>query len=415
VHFVAQALLQVPSAWATIANMRTLLIFIVALISTPAFANAVTVRLDFDRSKLTPVILEGTRHKDGGGAVTLDDKVRIASVTKLYVALGVMRLVDQGTLDLDRDVSDYLGWPLRNPAFPDRPISLRLLLSHQSSVSDAADYLIPVDQTIRTKMADPKAWDLNHAPGSGWFHYTNLNFPIVASVMERATGERFDRLMDRIVMKPLKLTACFNWAMCSDKDAAMAVTLYRSTGELARDDLKGKLPACPGVAAADGSCDLTKYQLGWNGAIFSPQGGLRVSARDLAKTGQMLLRGGKGFLKPKSFEILVKPAWRFDGSNGLGENGLAEDGFFCGYAMAVQTIGAGGKGCNDDGFGDGKVRIGHAGEAYGLKSGLWVDMKNAKGTAFFTTAVPENEPRGISSFYAIEEKILRRPSNQSGK
>ena len=37
----------------------------------------------------------------------------------------VMRLVEQGRLDLDRDVSDYLGWRLRNPAFPDRPITLQ--------------------------------------------------------------------------------------------------------------------------------------------------------------------------------------------------------------------------------------------------------------------------------------------------
>ncbi len=395
--------------------MRNFLILIAALFSTSAAANAVSVRVDFDKSGITPVILEGARHKEGGVPVTLDDKVRIASVTKLYVALGVMRLVEQGKLDLDRDVSDYLGWPLRNPAFPDKPISLRLLLSHQSSVSDAADYLIPVDQTIRGKMADPKAWDLKHAPGSGWFHYTNLNFPIVASVMERATGERFDRLMDRIVMKPLKLTACFNWAMCTDKDAAMAVTLYRSTGEVARDELNGKIPSCPGVASADGRCDLSQYQLGWNGAIFSPQGGLRVSAKDLAKTGQMMLRRGRGFLTPKSFNALVTPAWRFDGGNGLGENGLADDGFFCAYALAVQTIGLGGKGCKDDGFGDGRVRLGHAGEAYGLKSGLWVDVKSGKGTAFFTTAVPENEPRGTSSFYAIEEAILKRPSNRSGK
>lgn len=382
---------------------------------TPIMTNAATVRVDFDKTKITPIIVEGTRTKDGKAAVTLDDRVRIASVTKLYVALGVMRLVDQGKLDLDRDVSDYLGWSLRNPNFPDKPITLRLLLSHQSSVSDAADYLIPVDQTVRAKLADPQAWDAKHAPGSGWFHYTNLNFPIAAGVMEAATGERFDRLMTRIVMKPLKLGACFNWAGCTDADAATAITLYRSTGEVARDDLKGKLPACFGVAGAGGACDLNQYRLGWNGAIFGPQGGLRVSAQDLAKTGQMMLRGGKGFLSRKSFDTLVTPAWRFDGSNGQGENGLAEDGFFCAYALAVQTIGTGTKGCRDDGFGDGKIRIGHAGEAYGLKSGLWVDMKGGRGTAFFTTAVPEDEPRGVSAFYAIEERILRRSLIQSDK
>ena len=390
-------------------DMRRLTLLLSALIVSPALAAPpATVRVDFDARRITPVIVEGAANKESNRAVTIDDPVRIASVSKHYVALGVMRLVDQGTLDLDRDISGYLGWKLRNPSFPDAPITLRLLLSHQSSVSDGADYLIPVDQTVRAKLADPKAWDTKHAPGSGWFHYTNLNFPIVASVMEAATGERFDRLMDRTVMKPLKLNACFNWSLCSDAQAARAITLYRATGEVARDDLKGKLPPCPGVSGADGACDLTRYTLGWNGAIFSPQGGLRVSARDLAKTGQMMIRGGKGFLKPASFVDLIKPQWRFDGRNGLGENGLAEDGFFCAYGLAVQTIGNGGADCKDDGFGDGRERIGHAGEAYGLKSGLWVDRKASKGTAFFTTAVAEDSTRGTSSFYAVEESILKR-------
>ncbi len=384
-----------------------------ALTASAAFAAPpATVRVDFDARRITPVIVEGVANKDSNRAVTIGDPVRIASVSKLYVALGVMRLVDRGVLNLDRDVSDYLGWTLRNPSFPGAPITLRLLLSHQSSVTDGADYLIPVDQTVRSKLADPAAWDSKHAPGSGWFHYTNLNFPIVASVMEAATGERFDRLIDRTVMKPLKLSACFNWSPCTEAQAAKAVTLYRATGEVARDDLKGKLPLCPGVPGKDSACDLTRYTPGWNGAIFSPQGGLRISARDLARTGQMMLRGGKGFLKASSFAELVKPQWRFDGGNGVGENGIAEEGFFCSYGLAVQTIGNGGLGCKDDGFGDGRERIGHAGEAYGLKSGLWVDRKAGKGTAFFTTAVPEDAPRGTSSFYAIEELILKRRAVQ---
>jgi CubicO group peptidase (beta-lactamase class C family) len=391
--------------------MRYLLGLSLFVATSAVAAPSATVRVDFTKSRIIPVIIKGVANADSQRAVTIDDPVRIASVSKLYVALAVMRLVEERKVALDRDVSDYLGWPLRNPAFPDAPITLRLLLSHQSSVSDAAEYLIPVDQTVRAKLADPKAWDAKHAPGSGWFHYTNLNFPIVASVLEAATGERFDRLMDRTVMRPLKLSACYNWSPCTDAQAARAVTLYRSTGEVARDDLKGKIPACPGVPGADGSCDLSRYTLGWNGAIFSPQGGLRVSARDLAKTGQMLLRGGKGFLKPASFAELVRPQWRFDGRNGVGENGLAEDGFFCAYGLAVQTIGGGGPGCKDDGFGDGQTRIGHAGEAYGLKSGLWVDRKGGKGTAFFTTAVPDDEPRGQSSFYAIEEAILKQPAD----
>ena len=398
------------------AMKRSALAFALLSSAHPAIAaTPATVRVDFNSKQIKAVIVEGEADRATGRLVTIDDPVRIASVSKMFVAFGVLRLVEQGKLDLDRDVSDYLGWPLRNPSFPDKKISLRLLLSHQSSVSDGADYLIPVDETIRAKMGDPKAWDKAHAPGSGWFSYTNLNFPIIASVMEAATGERFDRLIRRTVLGPLKLDACFNWSGCSPESVKRAVVLYRASGAVARDDLGGTLPKCPGVAAKDGSCDLSRYTLGWNGAIFSPQGGLRISARGLAKTGQMLLRGGKGFLKPASFAALVGPAWRYDGQNGEGEDSQPANGFFCAYGFAFQTIGTGAAGCNDEPFGDGAVRLGHSGEAYGLKSGLWVNPKTGNGTAFFTTAVAEDAPRGRSAFYAVEEAILQRQSDPTRK
>lgn len=375
--------------------------------SAPSIAQGppAQVRVIFTTDKITRVDTLGMADPAERRAVTIDDPVRIASISKLYVALGVMRLVDQKRIDLDRDVSDYLGWRLRNPAFPEAKIALRLLLSHQSSVSDNADYLMPVSYTVRAKMADPKAWDAQHPPGSGWFHYTNLNFPIVASVMEAATGQRFDQLMDRLVMKPLRLGACFNWSGCTEDHAKRAVILYRASGEVAGDDLKGKLPDCPGIPAADGSCDLTRYTPGWNGGIFSPQGGLRISARDLAKTGQMLLRSGKGFLSKKAFAELVGPQWRW-----ARDNGNSAKGFFCTYGLAMQTLADSREAsCSDDPFGDGAKRIGHAGEAYGLKSGLWVDRMSGKGMAWFITAVPDDAPRGSSAFYAVEEAIIAKP------
>ena len=366
-----------------------------------------TVAVVFDRQTIRPVVVEGTADQTGGRAVTADDPVRIASVSKLVTALGVMRLVDAGVLDLDRDISDYLGWPLRHPAFPDRPITLRQLLSHRSGLTDGAEYIIPLGETIRQRLADPRAWDPAHGPGDDWFHYTNLNFPVVASVMEAATSQRFDRLMRELVLAPLGLSACYNWSGCNGLAAASAVVLYRADGSVARDDLRGILPACPVVVPEGKPCDLARYTPGWNGALFSPQGGLRIGMTDLARVGRMLARGGEGFLSPESFAALVTPAWRFNGHNGVGENG-EPDGFFCAYGLAVQLIGNAGPGCNDDPFGDGTPRIGHPGEAYGLRSGLWLDPKTGHGVAFFTTAVPDNAARGISAFTAAEEGVLAR-------
>ncbi|MFM5953597.1 MAG: serine hydrolase domain-containing protein [Novosphingobium sp.] len=390
---------------------HAILILTAAMLSSPALASPIpaTVAVAFDRTHIRPVLAEGEADRATHRMVSADDPVRIASISKLVTALGVMRLVDAGKLNLDRDIADYLGYPVRNPAFPDKVITLRLLLSHQSSLLDGPDlYIIPLGTTLRERLADPRVWDSAHAPGSGWFHYTNLNFPVVASVMERASGERFDRLMARLVLRPLRLDACFNWgAGCSPAKVRRAVVLYRASGEVAKDDLSGQLPACLVVPAADGSCDLAAYRPGDNGALFSPQGGLRISMRDLAKVGQLLARGGRGFLSPRAFAELTRSQWRFDGANGLGEDGTAS-GFFCGYGLALHPIGTGGPGCRDDLFGDGRPRIGHSGDAYGLKGGLWVDPKTGRGIAFFTSAVADDAPKGRSAFTAAEEAVVER-------
>ena len=129
--------------------------------------------------------------------------------------------------------------------------------------------------------------------------------------------------------------------------------------------------------------------------------------RDLAKVGQMLARGGQGFVSPKAFAALTRPTWRFDGHNGLGEDGTAS-GFFCAYGLALHSLASPQPGCKDDPFGDGVRRLGHAGDAYGLRAGLWWDPVSGQGIAFFTSAVPPDAPLGRSAFSAAEESVVER-------
>ncbi len=360
----------------------------------------------FDEAGVRDSGASGLADRETGRPLAMDDPVRIASISKLVVALGAMRLVEQGMLDLDRDVSDWLGWRLRNPAFPDEPITLRLLLSHTSSLRDGIDYAIPLGGSVREALADPAAFDAEHPPGGGYFTYSNLNFPVIASVMEAATGERFDRLMERLVLDPLELDACFNWTTCSDGAIDRAVVLYDTDGSVLRDDLGGEWPDCPVVPAADGSCDLTGYKPGTNGALFSPQGGLRISARDLATVGQLLLNEGTHeggpFLSAASIEEIVKPHWRFDGSNGD-----TQEGFYCAYGLASQSLPVTQAGCRDDLFA-GRAMVGHAGDAYGLRSGFWVDRERGVGIAYFATNNGADPPRGRSAYRAIEEWLAGR-------
>jgi len=359
----------------------------------------------FDRDAVSASDAEGVADRARQRALTADDPVRIASVSKLVVALGVMRLVEEGRLDLDRDVSDWLGWSLRNPAFPDAPITLRLLLSHRSGLRDEVDYAIPLGKAVRDAVADPKAFDATHRPGA-YFKYANLNFPVVASVMEAASGERFDRLMRRLVLAPLGIDGCFNWTTCSDAAVARAVVLYGADGAVLRDDLRGVRPPCPVLPTADGSCDLSDYRPGSNGALFSPQGGLRISARGLAIVGQLLLnRGvhrGTRFLSAAGIDALIAPQWRFDGANGD-----TEGGFYCAYGLATQSLPVATPGCRDDLIGDGTPLTGHAGDAYGARSGLWIDAARGRGIAYFAAGNGDDPPRGRSAYRAIEERLAR--------
>jgi CubicO group peptidase (beta-lactamase class C family) len=333
---------------------------------------------------------------------SIDDPVRIASVSKLAVALAVLRLVDQGKLDLDRDVSEWLGWSMRNPAFPDTPVTLRLLLSHQSGLTDRADYINPLGGTLRDWLNRPDVWDSERKPGS-YFRYSNLNFPVIASVMEAATKTRFDALMAKTLFRPAGIRGCFNWAGCGPREFKRAVVMRDVAGAVVRDDLEGKPPPCFAVPAEDGRCDLTGYTPGTNGALFSPQGGMRISGRDLAKLGKLI--GSPRALRRLGIDakLLATPQWTYDGSNGDTEKGV-----FCAYGLAVHILNANTQaGCSDDLFGDGKLRIGHSGEAYRLRSGVWVDPKTGKGRAFFATGLLPELPNGTSAFTTEEEAMAR--------
>jgi len=380
-----------------------------ATVAPPEPPVRAQVGVTFDRNGELASFAEGIADPRSGRRATADDPVRVASISKLVVAIGVMKLVEQGRLELDRDVTAYLGWNLRNPNFPGGVVTLRMILSHTSSVRDHDDqYVIPLGSSLREVMADPKSWDPAHGPGAGYFTYSNLNFPIVGSAIEIVTGERFDIWMRRNVLEPMKLDACYNWPTCSDEAVARAVELDSPDGKPQKDDLHGKRPACPVFVSEGAPCDLARWKLGDNGSLFAPQGGLRISARGLARVGRLLLNGGTidgvRIISPQSVDLLLTQIWRFDGSNGS-----TEKGFYCSYGLATQQIPTRVPGCADDMGTGGAVLVGHAGDAYGMKAGLWIDRARGRGIAYFVTGVPDQARRDDrSAFTAAEARAFRR-------
>ncbi|MGB9109987.1 MAG: serine hydrolase domain-containing protein, partial [Telluria sp.] len=218
-------------------------------------------------------------------AQPLDDDTlfRVASLSKFVTALGAMKLVEQGKLSLDADLGDLLGYPLRNPHFPDQVITLRMLLTHTSSLRDGGGFKWDPGVDLKDVLLPGGAyygkgamWSAEHAPGA-WFEYVNFNWGVLATVMERAGGERFDRLMRRLIFDPMGLKAGFYLADFAPARVADVATLYRKRE---KDGDERWDPAGPWIAQADDFANappavppgLASYKIGSNGTVFGPQG-----------------------------------------------------------------------------------------------------------------------------------------------
>ncbi|MDN2711538.1 serine hydrolase [Janthinobacterium sp. SUN118] len=340
---------------------------------------------------------------------------RIASLSKMMTTLGLMRLVEQGKLSLDQDVGIYLGFSLRNPHFPQQPVTLRSLLSHTSSLRDAGGYAWGPERSLRDVFTagGDLMWDAAAAPGR-YFTYANLNWGVIGTVMEQVTGERFDLLMRRLLLDPLALRGGYNPAAFSAGEVVDTATLYRKRAPdtevwqphgpwIAQvDDFHARAPAAP--------AGLERYVIGSNATVFSPTGGLRISAAGLGKVMQMLLDGGryqgKQLLQPASIALMFGRQWQLapDGGNGDSERGL-----YRAWGLGNQQFDA------DTGQGNRLVEgasftaVGHLGDAYGLVSAFVLDFANKNGMVSLvggTGSDPARYPGTYSAMGRSEELIL---------
>lgn len=344
-------------------------------------------------------------------ALAPDAKFRVASISKMAAALGLMTLVDEGRVDLDEDVSTYLGWKFRNPDFPDSKITTRQLLSHLSSVRDPEAYWVDAPgrfQSLFASGASAFASADGEAPGQ-WFKYANLNYGVVAAVIEGASGERFDLFMSTRIFAPLGLDAGYNWSGVSDAGRAGGAALHRRDGKIwtaSVDDASSRAEKPAPIraeAGIDRAAYLQTYRPGDNPTLFSPQGGLRASAHDLAVLARAVA----------ARRDMTTPVWRFDAEK---PNGDTEDDYYRAFGLGVQTV-EGARGLLQS-----VELVGHSGEAYGLYSGAWVlraaperGRQEDVAIAFAVTGTGAEPASGAHpSFNAVEERLLRLGLDAAG-
>lgn len=292
----------------------------------------------------------GLKNIETNTPLTGTDLFRIASISKSFSATSIMQLVAAGKISLDDDFSKLIGFTVRNPKYPETVITLRMVLSHRSSLNDSEGYL-KLDVINPEKNADWAKCYNDYEPGKG-YQYCNLNYNMVGTVIEKISGQRFDQYVKKHITDPLGLYAGYN---VNALDSKRFVTLYEY------DSVSRNLTPAP-LAYAPRTEEIKNYMMGYSTPVFSPTGGMKISAPDLAKYMTMHMNLGTY----KGVKIMEKKYARQMQTKVSEEEG---------YGMAMM---------NFDNLIPGKRMTGHSGSAYGLYSAMFFQPEEKFGFVVIT-------------------------------
>ncbi len=334
-------------------------------------------------------------------------KYRIASISKSFTALGLMKLYDQDEFELDEDISTYLGFTVRNPNHPTIPITFRMLLSHTSSLQDGTGYTSflnatyaqnPIPNMSSVLQPGGSFYTTNmwrtEIPGS-YFTYSNLNFGLIGTLIEKISNQRFDVFMKNEILIPLDIDGSYNIQDLSTiTDVATIYRKIANSWSPQFDNYNGVMPSPP---------NLSNYVNGTNGAYFSPQGGLRASVTDVSKLLKFIKNNGQtapGLISETTLQTMKTIQWNDNGNNGDDYYGL-----FNTWSLGLHYANTNSDDfiCNPTTFGN---FIGHTGEAYGLISDAFFSENNDVGFVFITNGSWNGYATSTTSFYTIEDQVF---------
>ncbi|MDR0754324.1 MAG: beta-lactamase family protein [Prevotellaceae bacterium] len=318
----------------------------------------------------------GLKNIDTQEKISKDDLFRIASISKTFTSAAIMQLYEQGKFNLDDDISEALGYSVRNPKFPDTKITYKMLLSHTSSLSDAEGYF---NYDILKPEMNPNFanvyWD--YAPGEK-YNYCNLGFNLLGALVEIHSGLRFDVYIRQNLLIPLGIIdAGFNVDSLDNSKFVKIYTRQDSVWIESADAYKSR------------KAEMENYTLGKNAILFSPTGGMKISATNLAKW--MLCRMNYGklddteIISEETSKLMFTPV---EPTNGTSSYGL-------GIAVSTDLVA-------------GDTLKGHTGSAYGLTSAMFFNPDKKFGVVMIASgSAPKNgQDKIISDIINAMHKVF---------
>lgn len=298
-----------------------------------------------------------------------DHIFRIASISKSFTTTAIMQLVAKKQISLDQDVSELVGFKVRNPKFPSTVITLKMLLSHRSSINDSEGYF-SLDAIDPAKNPNWEKSYNAYEPNKGYM-YCNLNYNLAGSILEKITGVRFDQYIQQQILDPLGLYGGYN---VNALDSNLIAKIY----EYKRDS--AKFIYSPN-AYAPRTEEINNYTMGRSTPIFSPTGGMKISANNLAT--YMIMHSQLGKYKGGRM-ISKKLSQQMQAIISEEEN----------YGMALET---------STQLIPGKTMIGHTGVAYGLYSIMFFEPKKKIGFVVISNGC---DPKTINGINGVLHKTV---------
>lgn len=281
----------------------------------------------------------------------------IQSISKSFIATAIMQLVEKNIVSLDDDVNKYLDFNVRNPDFPDVPITVRMLLSHRSTINDK-HYGWNLDQ-INPEMG--KNWQEcynEYRPGTR-FLYCNLNYNLLGAIIEKVTGKRFFDYIDKHITEPLALNASFNLTKMDSTLLVKALVWDKKLKKFKQDNSIYNYQFYKSKLKDYRLCSSTT-------ACFSPSGGMKLSVEDLAR--YMMTHMNYGELE--GVRIISKESelemWRPQGPDNT------ENEYFHNYGLSFSRF---------EKIVDGESFVGVTGGAHGIHSAIYFNPEKKYGFA----------------------------------
>jgi CubicO group peptidase (beta-lactamase class C family) len=236
----------------------------------------------------------GSTASAGGGSPTISTQYRIGSVTKTFVAVSVLRLRDEGVLDLSDTVGQHL------PELAELPVTVGQLLSHTSGLPaetpgpwwERTPGISFSELVLSSLQRDSLLW----RPGRR-FHYSNPGYAILGELVARVRSAPFGEVVRNELLGPLGMR---------------------------RTTLRPEAPYARGLAVHP-HADLVMYEPEHDAVALAPAGQLWSTIEDLARWSQVLVGGRPDVLDPGSVSEMAEPIALMDmpgqpwsGAYGLG-------------------------------------------------------------------------------------------------